>query len=236
MEATTTTRTATEKQLNFIDSLLDQVGPDTRWTAVDWLNDNYTSERRGDLLPIDKASSVIDRLLKAKDNADQEHADAEEESRLEQAAEAANERALSGEDRWVPEDPGEAEAQRNWDREMNPAPRYLLTEDYTDIPAGRYAVTGEDGTTDFYHVQYGKNRWEGKLFVKLHVAGREDTNLRVANAITVLEKIRRDGPREAAVRYGHAIGRCSCCGRELTNEDSRAAGIGPVCAEKVGWV
>lgn len=30
------------------------------------------------------------------------------------------------------------------------------------------------------------------------------------------------------------VGRCARCGRELTNPDSVAAGIGPVCATKVG--
>jgi hypothetical protein len=37
------------------------------------------------------------------------------------------------------------------------------------------------------------------------------------------------------VRYGRATGNCSCCGRELTDPASIAAGIGPVCAEKYGW-
>lgn len=39
-------------------------------------------------------------------------------------------------------------------------------------------------------------------------------------------------PRGAAVRYGQKTGRCSCCGRELTDGASIEAGIGPVCATK----
>lgn len=35
---------------------------------------------------------------------------------------------------------------------------------------------------------------------------------------------------EAAVEYGKRTGRCSCCGRELTDPVSIAAGIGPICA------
>lgn len=42
-------------------------------------------------------------------------------------------------------------------------------------------------------------------------------------------------PRQAAVAYGKRFGACSVCGRELTNEDSIDAGIGPVCASKYGW-
>lgn len=34
----------------------------------------------------------------------------------------------------------------------------------------------------------------------------------------------------AAVEYGKQVGRCSCCGRELTDPASIAAGIGPICA------
>lgn len=42
-------------------------------------------------------------------------------------------------------------------------------------------------------------------------------------------------PLEAAVRYGRRTGRCSCCGRELTNAISIEAGIGPICANKWGF-
>lgn len=42
-------------------------------------------------------------------------------------------------------------------------------------------------------------------------------------------------PAEAATAYGKATGECSCCGRELTDPNSIAAGIGPVCASKWGF-
>ena len=38
-------------------------------------------------------------------------------------------------------------------------------------------------------------------------------------------------PQDAAVRYGRATGSCGCCGRELTDPKSIAAGIGPICSE-----
>lgn len=42
----------------------------------------------------------------------------------------------------------------------------------------------------------------------------------------------------AAVQRGMAkrTGRCSCCGRELTDPASIAAGIGPVCAKRFGFI
>jgi hypothetical protein len=38
-------------------------------------------------------------------------------------------------------------------------------------------------------------------------------------------------PQDAAVRYGRETGSCGCCGRELTDPTSIAAGIGPICVE-----
>ena len=39
-------------------------------------------------------------------------------------------------------------------------------------------------------------------------------------------------PLQAAMKYGKLAGRCCSCGRELTNDGSIEAGIGPICAEK----
>jgi hypothetical protein len=38
--------------------------------------------------------------------------------------------------------------------------------------------------------------------------------------------------RAAVTAYGVELGTCGSCGRSLTNDDSRAAGIGPVCVTK----
>ena len=42
-------------------------------------------------------------------------------------------------------------------------------------------------------------------------------------------------PAAAATAHGHEYGQCSCCGRELTNPESVARGIGPICADRWGW-
>ena len=44
-----------------------------------------------------------------------------------------------------------------------------------------------------------------------------------------------DGGMEAVARIGIATGICGICGRTLTDETSIANGIGPICAEKVGF-
>ena len=41
-------------------------------------------------------------------------------------------------------------------------------------------------------------------------------------------------PRGEAVQHGKATGRCSCCGRELTDPISIEMGIGPICANNWG--
>jgi len=53
-------------------------------------------------------------------------------------------------------------------------------------------------------------------------------------AADALSRIARD-PSAAAVEYGRETGRCSCCGRELTNPDSIALGIGPICKDRWGF-
>lgn len=42
-------------------------------------------------------------------------------------------------------------------------------------------------------------------------------------------------PHDAAKVYGMKTGKCSCCGRELTNGLSIELGIGPICRDKFGW-
>ena len=41
-------------------------------------------------------------------------------------------------------------------------------------------------------------------------------------------------PRAAAIAHGRVTGNCSCCGRQLTDPQSIALGIGPICLEKWG--
>jgi hypothetical protein len=48
-------------------------------------------------------------------------------------------------------------------------------------------------------------------------------------------KICCDDPAAAAKAYGLRFKNCSCCGRMLTNEESRRLGIGPICAQRWGF-
>ncbi|WP_186083660.1 DUF6011 domain-containing protein [Burkholderia gladioli] len=42
-------------------------------------------------------------------------------------------------------------------------------------------------------------------------------------------------PKQAALAFGQRTGRCSCCGRELSDPASVDASIGPVCAKRYGF-
>lgn len=70
----------------------------------------------------------------------------------------------------------------------------------------------------------------GKIIDGKFFASREGERHEAQKRLLVIA----ENPREAAVRYGQRTGRCSCCGRTLTNHASIDAGIGPICAEKWG--
>lgn len=101
------------------------------------------------------------------------------------------------------------------------------------VPEGRYALVIA-GSTSFYQVDKpNTGRWAGFVFVKVQ-ASDETYPLKGQGAVDVLSRIAQD-PQEAMLRYGREIGRCGHCGRTLTNEESRAAGIGPICRERIGF-
>ena len=106
-----------------------------------------------------------------------------------------------------------------------------------EVPSGRYALNGADGIMRFYQVEHGKagGRWASYLFVSQITGapgGFHHNPLRGFDARkAVLEQIAAE-PDEALRRFGRELGICGCCGSPLTNAESRAAGIGPVCATK----
>lgn len=111
-----------------------------------------------------------------------------------------------------------------------------------EVPAGRYAVEVAGGEeTDgepvlrFFKVDRPEapSRWAGYTFVK-QLASDEEWPVRGRRAKVVLEEIAKN-PEAASARYGHEIGACGVCGRTLTDAESRARGIGPVCAGRLGW-
>lgn len=98
------------------------------------------------------------------------------------------------------------------------------------VAAGHYAIPST-GSNDlaFYRVDHGEGRWAGRTFVKLVVGGHPEQNMPRSHVPGILARIAADP--DAGPRYGREIGRCCVCNRELTDDESRAAGIGPKCAQ-----
>lgn len=71
--------------------------------------------------------------------------------------------------------------------------------------------------------------YQGKIFGNAYTAVRSAK----PETLEVLREIAKN-PGEAARMYGQTTGICCCCGAELTNAQSKAAGIGPICAGNWG--
>lgn len=104
----------------------------------------------------------------------------------------------------------------------------------------RFAVdTDEDAVnrTAFWWIvkHHGPNGT--RYFIRQVIGGRDPVRVRISPEamIAIANKIFAAGPREAMLRYGREIGECGHCGRTLTNDESRAVGIGPRCRANKGW-
>lgn len=110
---------------------------------------------------------------------------------------------------------------------------------FKSIPAGRYAlVEDKDGVVRFYQIDKpDEGRWAGRIFVKQLYGSpgqfRKERRYGAA-AVSILELI-ADDPQGASLLFGKEAGICGVCGSPLTNEESRALGIGPICRGKMGW-
>jgi hypothetical protein len=93
----------------------------------------------------------------------------------------------------------------------------------SDVPDGRYAVEKDDGTLMFYSVKAGHSR----IFVDVWASDARWPVNSSSERSRILKAIKADP--DAGPRFGREIGRCYVCGRTLTDETSRALGIGPVC-------
>jgi hypothetical protein len=111
--------------------------------------------------------------------------------------------------------------------------RYDLSELEAKVPAGRYAVQMADDRLHFFVVDKpDTGRWSGYTFVKEQASDTLHPVKSPKRREGILQAIAKD-PGEAMLRYGLELGKCGHCGRTLTNEESRAAGIGPICSGKM---
>lgn len=117
-----------------------------------------------------------------------------------------------------------------------------------DVPASHYAIpadtlrgaltdTNLDTVADLYlEVQAGRGKWKGRKFLKrLHgnPGGFTSTRLSPKDALTVARMLSRN-PLEATQHYGEVFSVCGKCNAPLTDAESVAAKLGPICRKAFG--
>ena len=106
-----------------------------------------------------------------------------------------------------------------------------VAEGHALVTAGYYAID-IDGTVKFYRIDKPtEGKWAGYTFVKVQASDEFHPIKNRETKATILATISAQGVKESQARYGQLIGKCGICGRTLTDETSRAFGIGPVCRE-----
>jgi hypothetical protein len=105
-----------------------------------------------------------------------------------------------------------------------------LMQRLAKLEIGKLRIQRENGGTRCWirHVDADKavGKIEGGVLTQWQRPGVD--HVEVLLALLTIEA----DPEAAAVLHGKASGRCSVCSRDLTNPESIARGIGPICAEK----
>lgn len=119
------------------------------------------------------------------------------------------------------------------------APEHWLQDsDPSEIGDGFYEIidtmddeNGEFSLSRVYKVVTSRNR---RQYAKVLNAESESWEY-APGAIEELRESGKEVSLERAKELGHLYGVCISCGRRLTNEESIANGIGPICAGKFGF-
>jgi hypothetical protein len=105
---------------------------------------------------------------------------------------------------------------------------------YPEFEDGYYALREEDGNVHFYRLAHqdspgstyhGWPTIEAQASDDLHLIKNRDRKIAIINAVNA-------DPQAARLLYADELGHCYVCGRTLTDETSRALGIGPICRGK----
>lgn len=114
----------------------------------------------------------------------------------------------------------------------------IVLPDGRAVLEGSYGVDTEDderftNKVSFFRVWiadgYGKG-WGVKMYTSDYT---HRVNLAIPTQVDVIVWI-ADDPLGGAKLFGHEFKRCGVCYRGLTKDESRAAGIGPICGARMG--
>ena len=124
--------------------------------------------------------------------------------------------------------------------ETAPAPSNVTKVDVSGLNGG-YAVQNESGNLTFLLFDSPVEKWAGWTFVRQQVGANANRLGKQRPGGTyegpweaLIAKVVAD-PRTAMETYGKELGICGACMSPLTNAESRAAGLGPICRAKRGW-
>ncbi len=120
-----------------------------------------------------------------------------------------------------------------------PAKQYVESRDYRPmalwVPDSKYAlVRPSDGLLEFFEVKTGKGKWAGKQFVERLIGAPGDWRrypVRGMERQRVMQQIDFD-PKAAAIRFSKEFTVCAVCGSPLSDPESLALGLGPICARR----
>lgn len=112
--------------------------------------------------------------------------------------------------------------------------RHAAGDVIADIAAGFYATASATGNNDLDFWKVTEGRKPGVRFVKRVIGGGDQKYPRLVEIsqqqqLAALRAILREGIEQAAEEYAVNQERCKKCGIHLTDDDSRAARMGPVC-------
>lgn len=102
-------------------------------------------------------------------------------------------------------------------------------------PKLRFALPSATGNNDLDFFTVSITSFRGVpngVRVSRVIGGHADQPLPLKQGLPVLQRLLDTDVRAAATTYGQHLGYCCRCGRHLTDEASRLAGIGPDCATK----
>jgi hypothetical protein len=103
----------------------------------------------------------------------------------------------------------------------------LTFSNVTFSPAPTYGVNA--GAV--YVKERSTGNYLGKVIGNRFLVSRNDVK---PEQVEFIADVLND-PRAAAIKHGKLTGACCVCSRLLTNDESIELGIGPICAEKMGW-
>lgn len=117
------------------------------------------------------------------------------------------------------------------DVDATPAVKESFEDIVTGHYGGRYAVPDEANPEKVHFYLVKRSKKSGKLYVQEY-ASDALYFVKWPLAVVILRKIQAMSCEVSGKLYADRIGSCWRCGRTLTDEVSRAAGMGPTCINK----